>query len=456
MTFDSDREALAQEERAVYAQLIRFFDCCFVQRDIEQTLAMISDQVIGVGAGEEEVAEGKEELYRRLKAEFASLPGTVRYQILDRALSRREPDSWHCYCRIQLDVTTPEEEQISLCMRITVSMHKEKNGYMIHMVHASEASQIQREGEFFPLKFISEGTQSVNRTTQRELLEIIEQIMPGGIVGRYVEEGFPLYVANQRLLRIAGYDSYEEFQEDIQGLVINSIHPEDHDFVNRTVAKALGLSDQYEIEYRMKRRDGSYFWVHDIGRRTVAGDGREAIISVIIDISQQKALRDRLKRDAAHDFLTGIYNRRAGQERIMESIRDSSGYAFFMLDLDNFKRVNDIYGHEQGDAVLCHFAKQLLRTFYRTDTVCRIGGDEFAVFLPNVGNIHAVEKKVKRLIDAYGELVGGGWPEAGSTLSAGGVYGHTPLDFSELYRLADQALYQIKKDEKGRVRIKPL
>lgn len=454
--FEANREQPAREEEIVYAQLIRFLNYYFVQRDMEQSLAMLSDRIISVGTGEDEVAEGKEEMRSLMEAEFASLPGPIQYEIQDHALNRRAPGCWDCYCGMQLDVTTPGKERVLYPMRMTVGMHEERDGYVIDTVHASEPSQTQGEGEFFPLKFISEGAQAVNRTTQRELLEIIEQIMPGGIVGGYAEEGFPLYVANERLLRMAGYSSYEEFDQDIQGLVINSIHPKDHDFVNRTVAKLLGKSDQYEIEYRMKRRDGSYFWVHDIGRRTVASDGREAIISVIIDISRQIDLRDRLRRDADHDSLTGIYNRRAGQERVMNTIRDSSGYAFFMLDLDNFKQVNDIYGHEQGDIVLRHFAEQLLRTFYRTDTVCRMGGDEFVVFLPNVSDIHMLEEKINQLIDAYGELVAGDWPEAHSTLSAGGVYGHTPRDFSELYHLADQALYQVKKEQKGKVKILPV
>lgn len=453
MTFVLEREGPDPEEGRVYARLLQFFDGYFVQRDVEQSLALCSDRIIGIGTGEDEVADGKAELRRLLKAQFTSLPGPIRYEVRGCTLRRMGPDSWDCCCRIQLDVTTPGGARGLYTVRMTVGMCREKDGYMIHMVHASEASQTQREGEFFPLKFISEGAQAVSRTTQRELLEIIEQIMPGGIVGGYAEEGFPLYVANERLLHMAGYGSYEEFEQDIGGLVINSIHPEDHAFVNRTVAKLLNRSDQYEIEYRMKRRDGSYFWVHDIGRRTVAGNGREAIISVILDISRQKDLRDRLQRDAAHDFLTGIYNRRAGQERIMQSVRDSTGYAFFMLDLDNFKRVNDIYGHEQGDVVLRHFAEQLVRTFYHTDTVCRMGGDEFVVFLPDVTDIRVVEEKINQLIDTYGELVNGSWPEAGSTLSVGGVYSRTPREFTELYRLADQALYQVKKEKKGRAKI---
>lgn len=103
----------------------------------------------------------------------------------------------------------------------------------------------------------------------------------------------------------------------------------------------------------MKKKDGSYFWVHDIGRRTVAADGRDAIISVLIDVSQQVHTKARLEYAALSDPLTGILNRKGVQSRIAEAMANPSSYLFFMLDLDNFKQINDLYGHKQGDEVLC-------------------------------------------------------------------------------------------------------
>ena len=76
------------------------------------------------------------------------------------------------------------------------------------------------------------------------------------------------------------------------------------------MAEILAQGDQYEIEYRMKKKDGSYFWVHDIGRRTVAADGRDAIISVLIDVSQQVHTKARLEYAALSDPLTGISTER--------------------------------------------------------------------------------------------------------------------------------------------------
>ena len=107
----------------------------------------------------------------------------------------------------------------------------------------------------------------------------------------------------------------------------------------------------------MRKQDGTYLWVHDIGRRTVSSDGRDAIISVLVDISQQINTQTHLLQEASNDPLTGVYNRKGGKERITHAVQTTSDYVFFMVDLDNFKQVNDIYGHEQGDRVLCYIAE---------------------------------------------------------------------------------------------------
>ena len=80
------------------------------------------------------------------------------------------------------------------------------------------------------------------------------------------------------------------------------------------------------------------------------------------------------------DPLTGILNRKGGQLRMEQQMQQTEQYLFLMLDLDNFKQVNDRYGHEEGDRALCTVAQLLQERFRKIDVVFRVGGDEFAVF----------------------------------------------------------------------------
>ena len=324
------------------------------------------------------------------------------------------------------------------------------------MIHASEASLFLEDGELIPLKFLSRGVESLSRETRLDLLEIIGQIMPGGILGGYMEEGFPLYVANERMLHMLGYDNCEEFEQTIHGCILNSVHPDDRAFVCREMETIPNLGDQYEIQYRMLKKDGSYLWIHDIGRRTLSADGRDAIISVIIDITRQMQAQATLETEAVTDPLTGILNRKGGQLRMEQQMQQTEQYLFLMLDLDNFKQVNDRYGHEEGDRALCTVAQLLQERFRKIDVVFRVGGDEFAVFAVNCGDEEPVRQKLDTLIEEYRQTMLRRWPAAQSTLSVGGVCGHRRRTFDELYQLADEVLYEVKRTQKGRRKLRCL
>ncbi len=447
-----NRPAAPAAVHPVRAVLDEFFCRCIAKRDVEQCLALVSDQIYGVGSKDGEVAIGKEAFRTLLQTEIAALPDTVRYAIVDYVQKERVPGCWGCFCNIQTQATL-SGMQTAYRMRLTAGVRREGERYLIDTLHVSTGAY-QEEGEFFPLDFLSRGVGALNRETRRALMEIIGQIMPGGIVGGYVEDGFPLYTANEQLLSMAGYESYEEFNSDIGGMVINSIHPEDRIYVDGAMRKLAAPGDQYEIEYRMKKKDGSYFWVHDVGRKTVAADGRAAIISVLIDFSQQVCTKARLEFEAISDPLTGICNRKGGQRQIARMMPPAANYLFLMLDLDNFKRVNDIYGHRQGDQVLNAVAGLLTKSFCEPDVVFRMGGDEFAVFLKDCRDLQEPRTKIEGILESYRQMIESRYPAAKSTMSAGGVYGRKERSFIELYQLADEVLYEVKNGQKGRLKIR--
>ena len=127
-----------------------------------------------------------------------------------------------------------------------------------------------------------------------------------------------------------------------------------------------------------------------------------------------------------------------------------------MIDLDNFKQINDLYGHEQGDRVLCAVAEQLKKTFRKTDVICRLGGDEFAVLMADCPDSECIKHKVTHLMEAYRSMIHQNYPLTESGMSVGGIYSRKTRDFSELYRLADQMLYEVKNSRKGEFKLRIL
>ncbi|MBR1796479.1 MAG: GGDEF domain-containing protein [Clostridiales bacterium] len=146
---------------------------------------------------------------------------------------------------------------------------------------------------------------------------------------------------------------------------------------------------------------------------------------------------------ASHDELTGVYNR-AGYELIKESL-DMTSTAFMVIDADNFKNINDTYGHEMGDEVIKRIANTLKKHFRSDDYVCRIGGDEFVVFMVHVPEQPRVliERKIAE-INKELSVTDGDVPPI--SLSVGIAYSENGGEPSEIFRQADAALYHVKSN----------
>lgn len=155
--------------------------------------------------------------------------------------------------------------------------------------------------------------------------------------------------------------------------------------------------------------------------------------------------QEKLAYEATHDNLTGLYNRR-GYEFLLKNV-DWETSALILLDLDDFKRVNDEHGHDVGDIVLKRVANAITKSFRSQDFVCRIGGDEFAVIMVHsyVGLTELIRKKIEGMNEML-EQVDENIPAV--TLSAGVAFGHQDQDKEVLFKQADEVLYQAK--DKGK------
>lgn len=436
-------------EETIYNALNQFFYCYLTERNIEHTLASVTEDIFSIGTGNGEIAVGKEEFRALLEAEMSALPSPIAFEVSDFHGKWRCDDCCECFCYVKTSISVPENKStISYSTRLTASFRREGTRFLADTLHMSVGSSYQETDEFFPIEFASEQMNCLNREAQHDLIEMMSEVMPGGVLGGYYEKDFPLYIANDRLLTMAGY-TYQEFLEDTDGLVMHTIHPDDQDYVWRSVTTQLSHSLQYEIEYRMKRKDGSYFWVYDVGRKTVTNEGREAIVSLVIDISEQVRTREQLKNESIRDALTGLLNRKGGTEAIEKSLAHTDHYLFFMMDLDNFKLLNDNYGHASGDDALRYVARLLSSSFRKTDIICRLGGDEFAIFIADCHNVEIMERKLHTVMETYHTMISEQYPLSHSSLSFGGIYSHNRHTFQELYQKADELLYQVKNGGKG-------
>lgn len=259
------------------------------------------------------------------------------------------------------------------------------------------------------------------------------------------------------------YNSFELF-----------IYKEDRKLVKELIEGQFGFSDYCEANFRVKSLlEDEKFFVFQ-GRNVVENDGSEMVYGVLFEVtemvvSQQEIIRmnqdlynrsaeERVKHaqlstKAKMDGLTGILNKAAIEASITEYLAesdDSQMHAFLMIDSDNFKSVNDNYGHAVGDEVIKYIASVIKRTFRDSDFKGRFGGDEFMVFMKNTTK-DATAMRANQLNEAIRKPYIKDGQEIKISCSIGvSYYPKDGTTFEELFEASDDALYKAKSLGKDR------
>jgi len=210
---------------------------------------------------------------------------------------------------------------------------------------------------------------------------------------------------NPAMVRLFGYDSAEEMigVGNLRETIMS-------DECERREYLELLRRDGFvsNFEYRARRKDGSVIWCSESSRLVQSTDGEtELVEGVLEDISKRKRQEQELKHLATVDSLTGIPNRHLFFDRLEHALAAAKRYdvlaAVLFVDLNEFKKVNDTYGHSVGDELLRMVAKRLEGRIRESDTLARLGGDEFGVLLSNIDDESGAEVVAKSLIDVMNE-----------------------------------------------------
>ena len=238
----------------------------------------------------------------------------------------------------------------------------------------------------------------------------------------------------------------------------NNIYPDDLDYAAESLAKVLETGAVEAREYRIIRADGQLRWLSDkcfVSRRNAAKEV-QIVVGIAEDITEKKQLEGELQRLATTDVLTQSSNRRhffeCAQREFEHARQFGSPLAFLLLDIDDFKQINDSYGHQMGDQVLQRLASCGASVLRRGDLFGRIGGEEFAALFPGCEPALAeqiaerLQREVQRLRFSHAQT------PFGVTVSQGLTSLHgDDLSLDALFARADAAMYQAKRQGKNQI-----
>ena len=296
---------------------------------------------------------------------------------------------------------------------------------------------------------LKETEQKISQLT-REYEKVFNGTQDAMFLMKVNEDGSFCYVRNNLSHQIkTGISLNEIMNKSPQEL----LGKEMGDGVSKNYSLCTSKKTSISYEEELSLPGGDRLWLTTL-TPILEGDKVTHIVGSATDITERKKLELELEKHANYDKLTGLPNRRLFfevlQRMILEHERDQNKFMLLFIDLDGFKEINDQYGHEAGDEVLVTVANRLSNNVRKSDTVARMGGDEFTIILRNTEVKQAVTDLIQKIHRNIQEVI----PIKGNACYVNSSIGVTTYpdngtDSESLLRNADSAMYEVKRNGKG-------
>lgn len=289
---------------------------------------------------------------------------------------------------------------------------------------------------------------------QQDELRLAGTVMTASSMGIVVTDAQRRIVSvNPAFTRITGFNAEEVMGQTPRMLAADPQSSLEHD----TLMTRLKADDRWEGELQNRRKNGEVYpeFLSVCAVRNPQGQ-LVNYVGMFQDITERRQAEDRIRQLAHHDYLTHLANRALLVERATTELSLAKRYrrhpALLFIDLDRFKPVNDTYGHETGDAVLIEVAQRLTGLLRETDLVCRQGGDEFVVLLPDEPQLEPVLALAQRVVQAIERPYAVGANAIVLSASVGVArYPEHGDTVDHLIQSADEAMYRAKQQTGDRV-----
>ena len=316
---------------------------------------------------------------------------------------------------------------------------RNSNGVPIKVIHAVQNVDDTKRKELEYERTIKEALENEN-AIYAELLQMQET----GVV--VTDENKQVIVFNNKLKEIMGKQNEDIFELDD---FVNVAHYENEEETVRRFSSLSQDGGSYEFYFWTQFEDAPRTYCLASAKCIELKNKRKYVVTSVTDITRNKQMENMLLELSETDALTGINNRGSGEAKIDSSLANGKMGLFCILDVDDFKSINDSFGHTTGDEALVAIAESMKATFRDNDIIMRLGGDEFAVFAAGIDNMNTAELVIQRFFKKIESVE---IPEMNGkkiTVSLGAVFSDAQKDieFDDIYKKADSVMYECKRIE---------
>lgn len=449
------------EEDKIKEVLYKFEDSGLISQNPDIIMSCLSDTIVGIGIGEQGFVASKDDILKVFMAGIKQEEEVSHFLDYGRIEIRLLRDDIAVLCADVIVTAKCRENITKSRFSQSLTLMKERDEWKICCLHASAPVVTEENIEAYPLKFAEKTLKNLKEKFGGEVYAIEEQyrmaVLSDTIAFYIINFSKDIYERCQLNSEVCAYveegSRYEQFaREHIGEYVVE----EDRElylecFSLRNIHQAFQEHKQeVKCEYRMlDGQKGSSFWVVTIIRLItdiVTGEKKGIMYVKNIDGSMRRHIA--MREQAEYDSMLKIYNKSTFISLVDSFLKQGNG-VFLMLDIDNFKEINDTYGHPFGDKILISVAEMLKHTFTGNALIGRLGGDEFGVFLKE----DCGREQIKEYMNAlYGYKSGQAEDKAGGNISfsIGIALSHGKTSFKDFYQEADTALYLSKHNGKNK------
>lgn len=431
-----------------------FIEGSLILHDMNAVLDLFTDDIMGIGMGAQGVVRCKEDMRPILmntRSDIDDTHTTVQYSNLQ---IRYYGDDYANICAtITINTETRgklQKSHIGQC----ASLRRIDGVWKINMVQATPLSVDIKEIDAYPLSFAEDEIEKYRMQEQ------FSNIMQRNVIAAYKID-FELgkleeYFTNKEY--VSSVKKSKDYESELFRMA-NEIGDGETRKQFIRIFSVSSLIQSYQsgqtdvsLDYEASQPDGQQLWLRSNMHLFTDIKSHLKGYLYLFDIDKQKQQELILTQQAELDLMTSVYNKETTRKKIELAIQLYSmpmTCAFFMLDLDFFKQINDTYGHAEGDHVIQQTADILKKIFRKTDIIGRLGGDEFCVFYTGKNHYEVLAQKAEQICMDVRRIHPAKEGLPGTSVSIGIVKRIGHESFEELYQKADKALY-VRKAQQGR------